>query len=123
IAVHMYEGMPWEPYFRAVEEIMNGYAGRPHWGKRHFQTAETLASRYPKWEEFQRVRDQLDPDRLFANDYTQPVLGAWAGGGRGGRGGGAPGSCPPPTTGPATSRRWPGRSAASSPPSRAATRS
>ena len=33
------EGMAWEPYFRAVEAIMNDYGGRPHWGKRHFQTA------------------------------------------------------------------------------------
>ena len=41
--------MPWEPYFRGVEEIMDDYGGRPHWGKRHFQTAETLAPRYPRW--------------------------------------------------------------------------
>ena len=53
IAVHQYRGMEWRPYFEAVEGIMNGYGGRPHWGKRHFQTAETLAPRYPAWEEFQ----------------------------------------------------------------------
>ena len=47
IAVHQYRGMEWRPYFEAVEEIMNDYGGRPHWGKRHFQTAETLAPRYP----------------------------------------------------------------------------
>ncbi len=75
IAVHMFEGMPWEPYFRGVEEIMNGYGGRPHWGKRHFQTAETLADRYPKWEDFQRVRARLDPGGRFRNDYTDRVLG------------------------------------------------
>ena len=42
IASHVFEGMECEPYFRGVEEIMDGYDGRPHWGKRHFQTAETL---------------------------------------------------------------------------------
>ena len=47
IAVHMYRGMAWEPYFRAVEAIMDDYEGRPHWGKRHFQSAATLAPRYP----------------------------------------------------------------------------
>ena len=47
IAVHQYRGMEWRPYFEAVEEIMNAYGGRPHWGKRHFQTAATLAPRYP----------------------------------------------------------------------------
>ena len=54
IAVHMYRGVAWERYFRGVEQIMDSYGGRPHWGKRHFQTAGTLAPRYPRWEDFQR---------------------------------------------------------------------
>ena len=75
IAVHMYRGMEWAPYFRAVEDAMNGFEGRPHWGKRHFQTAATLAPRYPEWERFQAVRRRLDPDGVFANPYVQRVLG------------------------------------------------
>ena len=75
VAVHQYQGSVWEPYFRAVEEIMDSYGGRPHWGKRHFQTAETLAPRYPRWGDFQRVRARLDPEGLFANAYTDRVLG------------------------------------------------
>src|SRR6202042_1056786 len=50
VAVHMYRGMQWEPYFRAVEAIMDELDGRPHWGKRHFQAAATLRPRYPEWE-------------------------------------------------------------------------
>ncbi|HEU4462302.1 MAG TPA: D-arabinono-1,4-lactone oxidase [Solirubrobacterales bacterium] len=76
IAVHQYRGMEWRPYFEAVEAIMDSYGGRPHWGKRHFQTAATLAPRYPAWEEFQRARDTLDPGRTFANEYTERVLGS-----------------------------------------------
>ena len=75
IAVHQYRGREWRPYFEAVEEIMNGYGGRPHWGKRHFQTAETLAPRYPRWAEFQAARDELDPGRTFSNEYAARVLG------------------------------------------------
>ncbi len=75
IAVHQYRGMEWRPYFEAVEAIMDDYGGRPHWGKRHFQTAATLAPRYPAWGEFQRARDTLDPQRVFANEYTNRVLG------------------------------------------------
>ncbi len=75
IAVHQYRGMEWRPYFEAVEEIMNSYGGRPHWGKRHFQTAETLAPRYPAWEEFQRARNELDPTHTFTNEYATRVLG------------------------------------------------
>ncbi|HEV2858046.1 MAG TPA: D-arabinono-1,4-lactone oxidase [Solirubrobacterales bacterium] len=75
LAVHQYRGMEWRPYFEAVEAIMDDYGGRPHWGKRHFQTVATLAPRYPAWAEFQRARDLLDPGRVFANDYTDRVLG------------------------------------------------
>jgi FAD-linked oxidoreductase len=75
IAVHQYRGMEWRPYFEAVEEIMDSYDGRPHWGKRHFQTAETLAPRYPGWAEFAAAREELDPGRAFANEYARRVLG------------------------------------------------
>jgi L-gulono-1,4-lactone dehydrogenase len=75
IAVHQYRGMEWRPYFEAVEAIMNEYGGRPHWGKRHFQTAVTLAERYPRWADFQAARDELDPNRVFSNEYAQRVLG------------------------------------------------
>jgi L-gulono-1,4-lactone dehydrogenase len=76
VAVHMFRGMEWEPYFRAVEAIMDGYDGRPHWGKRHFQTAATLRPRYPGFDRFLAVRDRLDPDRAFTNAYVAQVLGA-----------------------------------------------
>jgi FAD-linked oxidoreductase len=75
IAVHQYRGMEWRPYFEAVEEIMGSYGGRPHWGKRHFQTAATLAPLYPAWSQFQAARDELDPGRTFANEYAERVLG------------------------------------------------
>jgi L-gulonolactone oxidase len=75
VAVHQYQGAPWEPYFRAVEEIMDSYGGRPHWGKRHFQTAQTLAGRYARWRDFQKVRARLDPEGRFSNAYTERVLG------------------------------------------------
>jgi L-gulono-1,4-lactone dehydrogenase len=76
IAVHQYRGMEWRPYFEAVEAIMRDYGGRPHWGKRHFQTAETLAPLYPEWERFIAARDELDPRRVFANEYAKRVLGS-----------------------------------------------
>ena len=76
VAVHMYRQMPWQPYFRAVESIMLELGGRPHWGKRHFQTAATLRSRYPDWDRFQSVRARLDPEGRFANAWTERVLGA-----------------------------------------------
>lgn len=75
IAVHVYQGMQYQQYFEAVEDIMDDYGGRPHWGKLHFQTSESLAQRYPEWERFQAVRARLDPDGRFTNPYLDRVLG------------------------------------------------
>ena len=75
IAVHQYIGVPYEAYFQGVENIMNDYDGRPHWGKMHYQSALTLAPRYPDWDVFQSWRIKLDPTGTFRNAYTDRVLG------------------------------------------------
>ncbi len=75
IAVHRYLREDPTEYFAAVEEILREFGGRPHWGKLHTQSAETLAGLYPRFEDFLRVRDELDPERRFANPYLERVLG------------------------------------------------
>ncbi len=75
IAVHVYKGMQYEPFFRDVEDILRGYDARPHWGKIHHRDAEELSGLYPRWNEFIAMRDRLDPQRTFANDYTNTVFG------------------------------------------------
>jgi L-gulono-1,4-lactone dehydrogenase len=76
VAVHVYKGMPYEQYFRGVEAIMDSVGGRPHWGKLHFQTAETLRPKYPHFDDFVAVRNRLDPERRFTNAYLDRVLGS-----------------------------------------------
>jgi L-gulono-1,4-lactone dehydrogenase len=75
VAVHNLRGMPWEPFFRAVQAIGDRHEARPHWGKRHFHTAATLSPRYPGWEAFAGQRRRFDPDGRFANAYVRRVLG------------------------------------------------
>ncbi len=75
IAFHVFEGMEYEAYFRMVEDIMDGFEGRPHWGKQHFQTHETLRARYPEWERFQAVRARMDPVGRFTNAEVERVIG------------------------------------------------
>ena len=75
VAVHMYRGTRYEPYFTTVEAIMTAHGGRPHWGKLHTRDAAYLAENYPRFEEFRSLRDRLDPDRLFGNAYLRRVLG------------------------------------------------
>ena len=76
VAVHAFKGMEWEPYFRAVEAIADEHGGRPHWGKRHFQTAATLAPRYPEWERFATVRAPPRPGRRVLERLHRSGVGA-----------------------------------------------
>ncbi|MFJ5547333.1 D-arabinono-1,4-lactone oxidase [Streptomyces sp. NPDC093225] len=75
IAVHMYKGTPYQAYFTAAEQIFTAHGGRPHWGKVHTRDAAYFSGVYPRFGEFTALRDRLDPDRLFANDYLRRVLG------------------------------------------------
>ncbi|MGV8885462.1 MAG: D-arabinono-1,4-lactone oxidase [Microbacteriaceae bacterium] len=76
IAVHRYYREDPTAYFEGVESIMRSFGGRPHWGKMHYRDAESLAHAYPRFDDFRAVRDQLDPHRLFTNDYLRKVLGS-----------------------------------------------
>ncbi len=76
IGVHMYRGMEYKSYFRHIEEIFQRYKGRPHWGKMHTQDAVRLATLYPHWHDFRRIRATLDPQGLFLNDYLRRLFDA-----------------------------------------------
>ncbi len=75
IAVHMYRGMPYQAYFQHIEEIFRRYNGRPHWGKMHTRSAEELATLYPHWQDFRRIRATLDPHGMFLNAYLRTLFG------------------------------------------------
>jgi L-gulonolactone oxidase len=76
LAFHVNAQTDHADYFETVERVLRDYDGRPHWGKLHTRTAEDLAPVYPRWADFARVRDQVDPDRLFMNPYLKRVLGS-----------------------------------------------
>jgi FAD-linked oxidoreductase len=78
LAAHRYVREPWADYLGTVGEIVRAVAGtgaRPHWGKLHDLTAAELAPSYPRFADALALRARLDPDGLFANDYTDRVLG------------------------------------------------
>ena len=71
IAVHMYKGMEFSPYFLALEEIFKQNEGRPHWGKMHTLNQHELLGRYPKMKDFIVYRKQLDEHGIFMNEYMK----------------------------------------------------
>jgi FAD-linked oxidoreductase len=76
IAVHVFKGMQYKPFFDDVEDIMRGYESRPHWGKIHTRGAVELETLYPRFTDFVSMRNRLDANRTFANRYTEQVFGS-----------------------------------------------
>lgn len=74
ISVHQHVSADHRPLFDLVEPIFRRYGGRPHWGKLHTLTARELAPLYPHWDDFQRVRERLDPQGRMLNDHLRRVL-------------------------------------------------
>ncbi|MGB3413659.1 MAG: D-arabinono-1,4-lactone oxidase, partial [Microbacteriaceae bacterium] len=75
IAIHRFWREDPGEYFSAFEEIAKAYDGRPHWGKMHYRDAENLRASYPKFDDFVKLRNAFDPDRIFTNTYLNRVLG------------------------------------------------
>jgi FAD-linked oxidoreductase len=75
VAIHQYVGLPYADYFRLFESIATSVGGRPHWGKLHTRDAAYLGTAYPRFGDFLRIRDSLDPSRRFANAYLTQVFG------------------------------------------------
>ena len=75
IAIHMYQGMPYQGYFDAIEKIFRKHEGRPHWGKCHSLSVQELRDLYPRWDAFQHLRMEMDPHGLFETEYLKTILG------------------------------------------------
>ncbi|GAB3644926.1 FAD-binding oxidoreductase [Glycomyces tarimensis] len=64
-----------QPVMGLVEEALNRFDARPHWGKLFTIPIPEVRSYYPRMGEFQKLRDRVDPDEKFANDFCAEVLG------------------------------------------------
>jgi len=81
------KSVSYERLFTAVQTVMLKFAGKPHWGKTHNLTFSQLTTLYDNndnnddnnddmqpLQRFIHVRNKLDPQRMFANDYLRSVL-------------------------------------------------
>ena len=73
ISVHVDAREDDEPLFRACEALFADFDGRPHWGKVHYRTGPELRALHPRWDDWWRCRDQVDPDRVFLNAHLQSL--------------------------------------------------
>jgi len=65
----------WPEYLQRFEALMARYQGRPHWGKEFTLEWPQLASLYPRFHDFDRLRQKLDPEGVFENDFSRRVFG------------------------------------------------
>jgi FAD-linked oxidoreductase len=76
ISVHQFMDIPdWRDYLAIVEPVFHKYQGRPHWGKWHSCNSEQLAALYPHWNQFHRLRRELDPAGRMLNPYLRNLFG------------------------------------------------
>jgi len=76
IEILTYKNTPrFEDYFEDVEREWIELGGRPHWGKLIFDTDHVRTRAYgAQMAEFAMVRDQMDPDRVFVNDWARELV-------------------------------------------------
>ncbi|MEU9559642.1 FAD-binding protein [Streptomyces fumanus] len=68
------------PVVRRVEEALDAFDARPHWGKVFTTAPAVLAARYPRLGDFAALVRELDPAGVFTNAFVRQVLSGPAGG-------------------------------------------
>jgi D-arabinono-1,4-lactone oxidase len=74
------EGSPADAFYPLFWKELARFNFRPHWGKflppaTGPQGARYLKKQYPKWKNWMTLRQSLDPNGVFLNDYWRTHLG------------------------------------------------
>ncbi len=62
------------PLLPEIEAALAPFSARPHWGKLFAGTGEKIRSLYPRSGDFAALRERLDPDRKFDNDFLRRIF-------------------------------------------------
>ncbi len=63
------------PVVRKVEEALDTFDARPHWGKVFTVSPDVLRKRYPRLGDFAALAAELDPTGTFRNAFVRDALG------------------------------------------------
>lgn len=74
IAVHTHAPDAYEFLFSDIEPIFRRRGGRPHWGKLNRFSASDMRAIYPRFEDFAKLRAQLDPEGRLLNPYLRALF-------------------------------------------------
>ena len=76
IGAYVAEAPDADRYFAGFWREMRALGARPHWGKELDHTALEIRALYPLADRFLSLRDELDPDGVFATPFQRGTLGA-----------------------------------------------
>ena len=76
ISIHRVASEDYRPYFDLIEPIFWKFGGRPHWGKVHSLGAQQLNKLYPRFAEFNAIRQKMDPNGRMLNEHLRKLFGA-----------------------------------------------
>ncbi len=62
------------PVVRRLEEALDAFDPRPHWGKVFTAPAAVLRARYPRLDDFRALARELDPSGKFTNAFLRDLL-------------------------------------------------
>ena len=74
ISICGHEGLDYRTFLAAVAKVLDPFDGRPHWGKVFYQDRERLRQLFPRFDDFVRVRRELDPDNRLLGPQLAPLF-------------------------------------------------
>lgn len=75
VAVHAHQADAHDWFFTLLEPILRRHGGRPHWGKMHSLDAGALGELYPRFDDFRKLRAELDPGGRLLNAHLARLFG------------------------------------------------
>jgi FAD/FMN-containing dehydrogenase len=63
-----------EKYMQEMERMLVELKGRPHWGKPFNASLQSFEDLYPRWNDFKKLRRQMDPNGIFENQWSRSIF-------------------------------------------------
>ena len=74
ISICGHEDKDYMGFLADVAATLDDFDARPHWGKLNFMTRERIARLFPRLDDFEAVRQELDPHETFLSPYLSTLF-------------------------------------------------
>nr|WP_316643338.1 D-arabinono-1,4-lactone oxidase [uncultured Roseateles sp.] len=74
VATHALQGEAYQYLIAELGPVFKRHGGRPHWGKLHDLNLKDLRTLYPRFADFQRVRESVDPQGRMLNAHLRQLF-------------------------------------------------